>query len=345
MKALLALLLTTICAFAAEKFDPYAPTEALKFSRASGGANIAREWLVPSMEPFRLGPGDKVEIEIFRGHRNRQIALVGPDGMFYFDLIPGFDVNGMTLVELQKTLEEKLVEFYRFPRVSVVMKEVRSKRVWVLGRVNTPGVYPLVRPTTIIDAIAQAGGLFTSRFSGTTEELADLDHSFVMRGRKVMPVSFQRLLREGDMSQNIQLQSGDYIYLPSALSKEVHMLGAVKLPRPIGMNQEMSLTSAMGAVQGPAPGADLRHVAIVRGSLADPKIAIVDFEAIQQGRAPNIRLEPRDIVFVPTGRFRSLGQIADIVANTFARTVGGNEGGRAAVPRAEPIRPQLNLSN
>lgn len=345
MKLFILFLLAAFSVQAAEKFDPYAPTATLKFNKASGGANIPPAWLSPSKEPFRLGPGDKVEIEIFRGHRNRQIALLGPDGMLYFDLLPGFVASGLTLKELQEKLEEMLVEFYRFPKVSVVMKEVRSKRVWVLGRVNTPGVYPLVRPTTIIDAISQAGGLFTSRFSGTTEELADLEHSFVMRGRKLLPVNFQRLLREGDMSQNIQLESGDYIYLPSSLTKEIHMLGAVKLPRPIGFNQEMSLTSAMGAVQGPAPGADLRNVAIVRGSLADPKIAIVDYEAIQQGRAQNVRLEPRDIVFVPTGRFRSLTQIADIIANTFARTVGANEGGRAAIQKSEPVRPQLNLSN
>ena len=345
MKALLILLLTVFAAQAVESFDPYAPTETVKSNRASGGANIPPEWLIPSKEPFRIGPGDKVEIEIFRGHRNRQVALLGPDGMLYFDLLTGFVASGMTLRELQDKLETMLSEFYRFPKVSVVVKEVRSKRVWVLGRVNTPGVYSLVRPTTVIDAIAQAGGLFTSRFSGTTEELADLDHSFVMRGRKLLPINFHRLLREGDMSQNIQLEPGDYIYLPSALTKEVHMLGAVKLPRPIGFNQEMSLTSAMGAVQGPAPGADLRNVAIVRGSLADPKIAIVDFEAIQQGRAQNVRLEPKDIVFVPTGRFRSLTQIADIITNTFARTVGANEGGRAAIQRSEPVRPQLNLSN
>lgn len=345
MKAIFLFLVAILTAHGVEKFDPYAPTTTLQFNRASGGAAILPEWLTPSKEPFRLGPGDKVEIEVFRGHRNRQIALIGPDGMFYFDLLPGFEASGLTLQELAARLEEKLVEYYRFPRVSVVMKEVRSKRVWVLGRVNTPGVYPLVRPTTIIDAISQAGGLFTSRFSGTTEELADLDHSFIMRGQKLLPVNFQRLIREGDMGQNIQVQAGDYIYLPSALTKEIHMLGAVKLPRPIGFNQEMSLTSAMGAVQGPAPGADLRHVAIVRGSLVEPKIAIVDFEAIQQGRAQNIRLEPRDIVYVPVGRFHSLARIADIVANTFARTVGANEGSRAAIPKSEPVRPQLNLSN
>jgi polysaccharide biosynthesis/export protein len=236
MKAFLLLIgfLAAWAARGAERFDPMAPTTAVQFSRASGAARIPPELLIPSREPFRLGPGDKVEIEILGGDSTRRLSLVGPDGMLYYDLLPGFDVSGLTLEELRVTLEKKLADFYRFPRVSVVAAEVRSKRVWVLGRVNKPGVYPLVRPTSVIDVISQAGGLFTSRFSGTTEELADLDHSFVMRGRKLMPVNFQRLLREGDMAQNIQLQPGDYIYLPSSLAKEIHVLGAVKRPRPVG---------------------------------------------------------------------------------------------------------------
>jgi protein involved in polysaccharide export with SLBB domain len=301
--AVLFTVFSALVAVGAEKFDPKAPTSAVQFSQASGGSKIQPDWLVPSKEPFRLGPGDKVELEILGGDNTRQIALIGPDGMLYYDLLSGFDVSGMTLEELRGKLTEKLGSYYRFPQVSAKMAEVRSKRVWILGRVNKPGVYPIVRPTTVVDIISQAGGLFTSRFSGTTEELADLDHSFIMRGRRMLPVNFHRLLREGDMGQNVQLQPGDYVYLPSSLTKEIHVLGAVKQPRPVGFTQEMSLAAAIATSLGPSPNADLKRVAIVRGALVNPKIAVVDFEAIQQGRAQNIRLEPRDIVYVPSSRF------------------------------------------
>jgi protein involved in polysaccharide export with SLBB domain len=105
----------------------------------------------------------------------------------------------------------------------------------------------------------------------------------------------------------------------------------------------MSLAAAIATSLGPSPNADLKRVAIVRGALVNPKIAVVDFEAIQQGRAQNIRLEPRDIVYVPSSRFRSLSDLANLVTNTFVRTVSANEGNRAAIPSAEPIRPQLGL--
>ncbi len=346
MRTILSILLVLASAIAAhtETLDLNAPSNSTAFTRVSGG-RIAPEWLIPSKEPYRIGPGDKIELEILSGDNTRRVALVGPDGILYYDLLPGFDVAGLTLDELRGQLEQRLRGFYRFPHVAVTANEVRSKRVWILGRVNKPGVYPLVRPTTVIDIISQAGGLFTSRFSGTTEELADLDHSFVMRGRKMLPVNFQKLLRQGDMGQNIQLQPGDYVYMPSALTKEIHVLGAVKQPRPIRFTQEMSLAAALSSAFGLTPAADAKHVAIVRGALAEPKIAIVDFDAIQRGKAPNIRLEPRDIVYVPTGTFRNLGDLANLVANTFARTVGANEGSHAAIPGAQPVKPQLNLSN
>ena len=66
----------------------------------------------------------------------------------------------------------------------------------------------------------------------TLQDLADLRHSFVMRQGQSLPVDFYRLLREGDTSQNIYLQPDDFVYVPSALSQQVYVLGAVRFPAP-----------------------------------------------------------------------------------------------------------------
>ena len=346
MRAALVFLLLSgaLRAASPHEFDPRPKTPAPGFTTAAHGSRISSAMLTPSNEAYRVGPGDKLDIEIMGGEATRRTSLVAPDGRLYYDLAPGIDVSFLTLDEIRHQLEKELAAYYREPQISVTVSEVRSKRVWVLGRLNKPGIYPLTHPTTIIDAISQAGGLFTSRFSGTTEELADLEHSFIIRGRTMIPVSFSGLLRDGDMSQNIYLEPNDLIYLPSSLTKEINILGAVKQPRAVGFNQEMSLSAAIGAGLGPAPEADLRHVAIVRGSLAKPQIAVVDFIAIEQGKAPNVRLEPRDIIYVPTSRWQSLGQIAELVTNTFVRTVATNEGSRAAIPSAAPVQAQLPTS-
>lgn len=334
--ALVGLGLCTGCKTAGPAFDPRATHKApmgagiaASFVSAAETNLIRPEWLKPSTEPFRLGPGDRIEIEILGATGTRTSTFVCPDGKLYYDLLPGLDIWGLTLLETKQLLERELSAYYKRPQVVVNLRAVESKCVWVLGRLNRSGVFPLAQPMTVIEAISQAGGLFTSRFSGTTEELADLNHSFLIRGGEMLPVNFQRLLRQGDTSQNIFLQADDFLYLPSSLSKEIYVLGAVNRPCPVGFQDNMGLISAVAKALGTQPQARLAEVAIVRGSLAEPRIAVVNLKAIMTGHAPDVRLEPRDIVYVPFSPYRTLEKYARMVTDTFVRTVAANEGGHA----------------
>jgi protein involved in polysaccharide export with SLBB domain len=299
--------------------------------------------LKPPQDAFRFGPGDVMEIEIIGDGTTRAVTTVGADGKIYYYLLSGQKVWGLTLPETKALLEKELAVYVKQPKVSLALRTVASKRVWVLGRLNTPGIFPLSAPMTVLEAISRAGGLFTSKFSGTTEELADLHHSFLVRDGHTLPVDFYKLLREGDMSQNIYLRPDDFIYLPSALSKEVNVLGAVKSPRSVGFMDQVTLVSAITSAGGPIQGAELSRVAIVRGSLSEPEIAIANFGAIVAGKQPDLKLEPRDIVYVPTEVGGSLAKYADLIVETFVRTVSANEGGRAVTPNSVPVRVNVGL--
>jgi len=297
---------------------------------------INPEWLVPSTNAFRLGPGDQLDIELIGEGEGPESTFVGPDGRIYFSVLPGLQVWGKSLEEIRQILADQLKILVRDPQVAITLREVQSQRVWVMGRINTPGIYPLGTPMTVIEAISKAGGLFTSRFSGSTEELADLHHSFIMRRGQHLPINFHQLIREGATHQNIYLEPDDFVYLPSSLSSEVHILGAVNQPRAVGFKDQVTLISAMATAKGPAKDAWLKHIAIVRGSLTEPQIAIVDYEAIVMGRATDIRLEPRDIVFVPFSPYRNLNAYAKLIVNTFVKTIAANEGGRAVSSKFQP---------
>ncbi len=160
-------------------------------------------------------------------------------------------------MEFSKKLREALKRDYTNPLVNVSLVEVLSRRYWILGRVFKPGLYPLRQPTTLLEAISQAGGLFTSRFSGTTEELADLSKSVVIRDGEILPVNFEKLVRAGDTSQNIYLHHNDYIYLPSAATSTVLILGAVAAPQAVGYKDSLTLIDCIaqcnGACQGRLP--------------------------------------------------------------------------------------------
>jgi len=273
----------------------------------------------------------------------RTDTFVTPDSKVYFDLLPGIPVTGKTTRQLQADLEAGLTKYYKQPQVAVTLRDAVSQRVWVLGRLNAPGIYPIKQPMRVLDAVSQAGGLFTSRFSGTTEELADLKHSFMVRGGQTLPVDFEKLIREGDMSQNIYLEPNDYLYLPSSLTNEVYVLGAVTEPRPVGFMSDMNLLGALGRGLGLTPGADLTHVSIIRGSLTQPKIATVNALEIMNGKATNVRLEPGDIVYVPGPGSISPGSLARDAVNTFVRLVSANEGSNAGAPGSNGVGVNINI--
>jgi protein involved in polysaccharide export with SLBB domain len=156
-------------------------------------------------------------------------------------------------------------------------------------------------------------------------------------------VDFYKLLREGDLTQNIVLQADDFVFIRSTLEQQVYVLGSVKFPRAVQYIEDMSLVSAIAGGSGPAKyyllenndsgpltkDAYLSHVAIVRGSLAEPQVAVIDYGSIIKGRAPDVRLEPGDIIYVPNSPYMNFKRYFNIILNTFVSTVAANEGIRA----------------
>lgn len=304
---------------------------------------IDAAWLAPSTNFFKLGPGDRLDIEILGDPASRSAVTIGPDGKIYYYILPGIDVWGLTLPEAQARLEEALKPYLNGPQVSIQLRGIDSTRVWVLGRVANPGIYPMTAPMTVLEAISLAGGTLTSSASGTTEDLADLSNSFIVRNGERLPIDFDRLLRGGDMSQNIYLEPDDFLYFPTSASRDIYVLGAVRTPKAV-IHQHNTLVGAIADAGGPVKNAYLTHVAIVRGSLENPKIAIIDYAQVIRGKAPNVQLEPRDIVYVPYSPYRYLTKYLDLILRTFVRAVAINEGARAVNPGAAPAGVSIGVA-
>lgn len=290
--------------------------------------SLRPEWREAPTNFYTLGPGDKVELEIVNDPSTRAMTTVGPDGKVYFHLLPGIDVWGLTLVEARDRLQEAMAKYVVNPQVGIQLRGIDSKRVWLLGRVQKAGVYPMPAPMTVLESLSLAGGTMTTSVTGTTEDLADLSHSFIIRNGERLPIDFAGLIERGDMSQNIYLQPDDFVYFPSSQTKDIYVLGAVRLPRAVPRTQA-SLIAAIATAGGPVKDAYLSHVAVVRGSLTHPQIAVVNYEDILKGKAPDVLLEPRDIVYVPLSPYRHLMKYADLIVTTFVRAIAINEGTRA----------------
>jgi polysaccharide export outer membrane protein len=337
---LMAAMLLAGCQHTGPQFDPRVkqqpPSAALQSVTLSN--SIPPSFLSPPTNLFTLGPGDRLEIELLDDPTSRALTSVGPDGKLYFHLLPGLDVWGLTLGETKALIERELHNYIKDNvQLSVVLRGVESKRVWLLGRVSAPGVYSMTNTMTLLEAVALAGGaanISSGRDLNTgynPEDLADLRRSFVMRQGKVLPVNLHRLLRDGDLSQNIYLQPDDLVYFAAATAREVYVLGAVQAPKPVIYHEDLTVVAAIAGALGTLKDAYLSHVAVVRGSLSDPKIAIVDYKDIIQGRAPDVKVEPGDIVYVPYSPYRYLNKYTDVILQTFVSSVAINEGARASV--------------
>ena len=108
---------------------------------------------------YLVGPGDVLHISVWKDASLDRIVTVRPDGMISYPLLSDLQASGLTPMQLQKNLADKLKQYMADPEVSVVVQEVHSFAVSVLGEVKTPGRYELKGQATVLDVLAQAGGL------------------------------------------------------------------------------------------------------------------------------------------------------------------------------------------
>ena len=108
---------------------------------------------------FRLGPDDVIEVTVYQDKGLDRTVPVRPDGKISLPLIGEMPASGKTATDLQKEIALRLKQFVADPTVTVVVKEVNSPKVSVLGEVKNPGMYKIKDRATLLDAIALAGGL------------------------------------------------------------------------------------------------------------------------------------------------------------------------------------------
>lgn len=138
------------------------------FALSSGHAQEGQGGGTPSPQvdrDFRLGPGDVLSIFVWQWPDLSRSAPISPDGRLSYPLIGYVNAAGMTLDQLTGTIEMRLREHVREPQLTVTLDEVHSYRIFVTGEVIRPGMFELPGSTTVVQAIAMAGGFtpFASR--------------------------------------------------------------------------------------------------------------------------------------------------------------------------------------
>lgn len=282
-------------------------------------------------ESFKLGPGDVLSIMIYGTPDSARTDIpIGPDGRLTYLQAQDVKAAGLTVDELRAALDKELEKFFRAPRTIVTPTAYNSKKYVVLGAVANKGVFNFNRPITVLEAIANAGGLETSINQRTTGlgmseqfavERADLAHSVLVRQGVPIKIDFEKLFLQGDLKQNMAVEPGDLLYFPSSRLSEVYVLGSVLQPGVEPYRSKASVVTAITARGGFAEKAYKTRVLVVRGSLSKPETFVVNTTDILHGKATDFVLQPKDIVFVSNKPWSRAEDLLDTAARSFLQAM------------------------
>jgi len=292
-------------------------------------------------EEYTVGAGDLFNVELYGKPETKRLSVpIQPDGTITFMQAQNVSVQGMTIEGMRAELQKTLSTYYKNSEVIVLPVTLQSKRYFMLGRVVQKGSYVLDHPITIVEAVAQAKGFETSVLDPNTAGIADLSRSFIVRNGEKLDVNFEKLFLQGDFSQNIHVEPNDYLFFPSAETKEVYVLGAVNRPGRVDFTPGTSVMSAIASGGGFNAEAFRDNVLVVRGSLNDPETFVIDCNNVLKGRDRDLRLQPKDIIYVGTRPWKIAEDLLDVASRAFVASIANTWAGKNVIWGRGFILPQ-----
>jgi len=158
---------------------------------------------------YRIGPEDVLQISVWKNEAMSRTVSVRPDGKISLPLLNDVQAAGRTPMEVREFLVKKMVEYTPAPEVSVIILEVRSFKVSVIGEVPRPGRYELKTATTVLDGLAMVGGF--SQFASRTRIVVLRPEG---KGMKRIPFNYNKVISEGGEQENFYLRPGDIVVVP-----------------------------------------------------------------------------------------------------------------------------------
>jgi len=248
---------------------------------------------------YVIGADDLLHIVVWDNKDLEQQVVVRPDGKISFPLAGDLKAAGLTVPQLTEALTERLAKTLKEPNVSVMVKEIRSFRVFFIGRVARPGSYPIKPGTPLLQALTIAGGY---------SEGADLPAAYIIRGDQKISVDLRRLVQDGDLDMNLPLQSDDTVVVPEIvigsnpqeiLERRIYLVGSVNRPGVYTLKNEVPILHALFLAGGVAAGGDMASAFVVRNG---QKIPVDLWSLIQKGDvSQNLMIKHEDTIVIPSG--------------------------------------------
>ena len=265
----------------------------------------------------RIGPNDELAVGVFEAPELDRTVRVAGSGMISLPLIGEVRAAGLTPRELELLLEASFRKSYiRDPHVSVRITDLQSRAVSVLGAVSRPGVFQLAESRPLLQVIALAGGLAREAGAAVIVERAG--------GGGSVEVPVAELVGGAGARPDLLVHPGDVVKVTSA--GVVYVVGAVRRPGGFPLDSRTGLTvlQAIALGEGLAAKAAKGRTTVIRTGDGGERVEIrVDLGDVLAGRAPDLRLQARDVVYVPNSAVKSvtIGAVDALVSMVTIRQV------------------------
>jgi polysaccharide export outer membrane protein len=154
---------------------------------------------------YVIGPEDILAIRVWREPELSSAVQVRPDGKITLPLVGEMEAAGLTPEALRNKVIEALQEYIVKPDVIVSLQSVQSRKYYITGEVNRPGTFPLVVPTTILEALTNSGGF---------KDFANPKKITILRKGKLLKFNYNEVVKGKNMQQNVLIENGDYVVVP-----------------------------------------------------------------------------------------------------------------------------------
>lgn len=156
--------------------------------------------------PYVIGSLDLLDVQVWNDAKLSGYRDVRPDGVISMPLIGEIKADGLTVPQLTSVIKGKLREtVMEDPEVTIQVARINSKKYTIFGGCARQGEFPLVGPTTVLDAFANCGGF---------KDFANLKKIYILRGTQRFPFNYKDVSQGKHMEQNIRLHNGDRIFVP-----------------------------------------------------------------------------------------------------------------------------------
>lgn len=158
---------------------------------------------------YNIGPGDVIEISVWKDPELSRKLIVPPDSIISFPLIGSIDVTEHAVSELKNIVTQKLSEFIPDATVTVMLLEINSLKAYVIGKVKSPGEFAINLDTRVMQILSKAGGLNPFASKGNIKIIRQQDNKIIK-----IPFNYGQVEDGKNLEQNITLKAGDVVVVP-----------------------------------------------------------------------------------------------------------------------------------